>query len=535
MTCEARLEAQKQVVEQLRNATFEDASLLDRLMPVTPTNINQIRQSLGNRPIQSSTRSERSGGYLPAPNWNGKPGDHQQPLANLINNIGRAYQNRPHVKPPSLPMNVFDYQNTPCDKCHIAHNPCLVTLAHHGRPEFKNGESRPELHWGDVSLAVEMGNSWDAIVCQAAMHAEGLLNAHPSWTFALILGFSYAANSARFLFFHRNGVHSTPEYVLNDTAAYIRGGLNQFIHGIICATALENGKCSWTILPTAPEPRKPRRTALNTSLPLLYRAADYAYRRDSLTGKSTAGWLLKRVPPEASQSRPPALIILDTNLPAYALQPSRVTTRSQRKRHQRPDGADDESAPKKRFKGDGRQMVTHSPRHLAQDSVLGDETEIDQVKVIELGAQNEALVTWNKIFPLKHDTKNNEDLPEFIFMKDSWPAADGPDEHQIYRAMSREFGAPKLLFTQTLDTNEFFYSAPEFTKDWSLFCNPTIREDAKPFPQSHSIHLATYFATVGTPLRTAKTPRELLTTILHAMLSELNPSPPIIYRDSERP
>lgn len=85
--------------------------------------------------------------------------------------------------------------------------------------------------------------------------------------------------------------------------------------------------------------------------------------------------------------------------------------------------------------------------------------------------------------------------------------------------MLGEFGAPDLWAHQVLDSNKFFYQENDSLNDWHIFIDPQAVEST-PFHRNVLVHSAMYFSTIGVPLHEAKTPRELLVAILHAMLGE---------------
>ncbi|KAF8305176.1 hypothetical protein DL93DRAFT_2089750 [Clavulina sp. PMI_390] len=130
----------------------------------------------------------------------------------------------------------------------------------------------------------------------------------------------------------------------------------------------------------------------------------------------------------------------------------------------------------------------------------------DQTNALQLWWQNAKL----------HRVKRNEEPPAHpMFVKDAW-AAPQQQEAEIHHKMTGEFGAGELWAHQELDSNEFFYKNGHL-RDWHIF----IHDDEEPSPFFHAIlvHLVMYFKTVGTPLRYATTPYELLTAVLHAMLA----------------
>lgn len=507
------VQSQVQPIRQgLQHAMFEDASLLKRLLPISSITLGAIRRSLGKKCTESSENN--CNGYLP--HRGELRHTYFRPLVELINAIGQLYLHRSHTSATHVRMLALDDLTPESHMYFHPHLPSLVapTTNHHFRGNKLQYSSS---HWVQVSFVAEVGDGWHDLVARSGMYAQAILDAHPTRTFALVVGVNHATLSARFLFFHRGGLHSTPEFDLANANAKGSAGFNGFIYGVVCATALQSGHCSWTLLPKT---KRSPSASLTPGGPVPYRAIDYGYRRDTLTGKSTAGWLLERTPAEIRPPKLSDLTDINPNLPLNTeLDPSRVTTRKFC-----PDGVTSEVSLKRVKANSGRRRAPAPPASLDDKRSVLPETNISpgDRNAVEMAAQNHALTLWHNISPLQW--QDDEMLPGRVFIKDSWaPIDDGrPDEHEINQAMSGSFGAPKLLFTQLLDSNEFFYAAPKSTKDWHLFDETEHDHDEpEPFPRYPLVHFATYFATIGSRLSRARTPRELLTSILHAMLGEL--------------
>lgn len=129
----------------------------------------------------------------------------------------------------------------------------------------------------------------------------------------------------------------------------------------------------------------------------------------------------------------------------------------------------------------------------------------------EKAAQDDALQLWHKIHPIV-----DEEIPDELLAKDTWAPEHHAAEGAIHELMSGEFGTPKLWGHQVLDSNHFFFDAPSSTTDWHIFTTPGL--EYKPFDHKKLVHLAMYFTTIGVSLEEAKSVRDLLVAVLHAML-----------------
>ncbi|KAF8308625.1 hypothetical protein DL93DRAFT_1868162 [Clavulina sp. PMI_390] len=106
-----------------------------------------------------------------------------------------------------------------------------------------------------------------------------------------------------------------------------------------------------------------------------------------------------------------------------------------------------------------------------------------------------------------------------LFAKDSWSEA-LREEHKVHDDMQGHFGAGVLYGHQKLDSNEFFYHPVLDITPWAVLFPPdTQYENLPPFDRTPMVHWMLYFVVIGKPLSTAKSPRELLGAIFHAMMA----------------
>lgn len=331
-----------------------------------------------------------------------------------------------------------------------------------------------------------MKGDWRDLIAQFATYGRAILNAHPSRTFALGIAFNHVDMCARFVFFHRGGVHSTPAFDLNTNE-----GVDGFIHGVCITTALQQDLCSWTL------PKPSKQLVLGSSQPkppFPYHANKYVYKRVPMTGRCTAVWLLE--PLQSSTIAP------DANVPAVPMsspspaigseeKPNGPVLRSKRKQNPPPTRP---TSSAKRRKRSGVENTPEVPNPEA-----------------EKAAQDDALQLWHEIQPIL-----NDETPEKLLVKDTWAPEDHATEGAVHKLMSGEFGAPKLWGHQVLDSNHFFFDSLSSTTDWHIFT--TLGLEYKAFYHNKLVHLAMYFTTIGESLEEAKTVRELLVAVLHAML-----------------
>lgn len=227
--------------------------------------------------------SRHASGHLPN---TGSKSRYCKPLQNVLNTIGHEYC-KVQVKPGTVsycPIIAYKRQKRKSEIDGAAAGklePDLVGLIR----EVPNMTERQHFSWTEISVPIEVGDDWKDLTAQLAIYGRAILNAHPSRTFALGIAFNRIDKCARFLFFHRGGLHSTSAFDLKTD-----NGVDGFIHGVCVATALQHKLCSWTLTragkqffydKSEPEP------------PFRFRAEKCVYQRISLIGRCTAAWLLK--------------------------------------------------------------------------------------------------------------------------------------------------------------------------------------------------------------------------------------------------
>ena len=118
---------------------------------------------------------------------------------------------------------------------------------------------------------------------------------------------------------------------------------------------------------------------------------------------------------------------------------------------------------------------------------------------------------------------NNTDAPECLIMKDSWPlvarATTGGD---MFKSVKGRFGVPEVIDSYAVtggnpvcqdSTKEMLWDEVEGYNIWKTSSDPKMKEDR--------VHMRILIKTRGRPLKDAKSPKELVQGVLHAMLGEL--------------
>ncbi|KAF8305822.1 hypothetical protein DL93DRAFT_2089215 [Clavulina sp. PMI_390] len=191
-----------------------------------------------------------------------------------------------------------------------------------------------------------------------------------------------------------------------------------------------------------------------------------------------------------------------------------VRKSSKRTHGKRPNEEHDvDSSRSKRRKSDPRPL----PRGLHQ---YIDNVDVDPDWVRQLGAsQNTALQLWRtRPFLISESAKTSPPPPQ-LFAKDSW-SIPSRQEVMVHKDMHGQFGAAELYGYHKLDLNAFFFRQKNRITFWAIFvANDDIPVFDPNFRHAILVHWIIYFATVGKSLFTSERPRELLTTILHAMMA----------------
>lgn len=503
-------ELKQQVMEELCTLTFEDSTILRRFLDVEEQQITLAHRAL--KTLKGSGASSRSlGGFFGPKGGKDKA---YEPFVRVFNTIGKAYHKSTSSESAYIPLQVYGRPTQDGVDGAAALKPDLIGVMDSSVGASSSGRYR----WGDIGIAGEIHDSWSELVTQAGTYGRAIMNAHPTRTFVLVVGFNHNDKTVRFLFFHRGGLHSTLPFKLTT-----KNGVTNFIHGVIVATALQHGHSglSWTLpaqaLPTSAQ-------TLSAKQPFPFRAAEYVYRRFPMTGRYTAGWVLELNRPEVSATTEAS------SVPGPSVQPEQaqgIITRS--KSRQRLSALNPSGNPRPNVPSttpQGKRKRVHEPpvrSSKRQKAAAGGDVYYPQYadedqKSFERLAQDDAFRAWFKRYPLTYT--DSKDRPERLFSKDTWAPKEHVAEAGVHQRMLGEFGAPDLWAHQVLDSNEFFYQENDTLNDWHIFIDPQVVESTRPFHRSILVHLAMYFSTVGVPLHEAKTPLELLVPVLHAMLGE---------------
>ncbi|KAF9516538.1 hypothetical protein BS47DRAFT_652807 [Hydnum rufescens UP504] len=75
----------------------------------------------------------------------------------------------------------------------------------------KAAEKEPTFRWRDIDIVIEAKNDWPDPIKQATTYARGAFLLERTRSFALVIGVNQGTKPARFMFFHRGGVTSSPE------------------------------------------------------------------------------------------------------------------------------------------------------------------------------------------------------------------------------------------------------------------------------------------------------------------------------------
>lgn len=189
-------ELKDQVMEELRTLTFEDPTILRRFLEVGKHEIDISRKALS-KLKETGTHSSLSLADVFPPSSLEK--DHYAPFVKLFNTIGRAYHKSTASASPYIPLKIYTHPTLDGVDGAVALKPDLITVS--DKDVVVSSHSR--YRWGEISIAGEIKSQWADLVAQAGTYGRAILNAHPTRTFALVLGFNHSQKTARFLFFHR--------------------------------------------------------------------------------------------------------------------------------------------------------------------------------------------------------------------------------------------------------------------------------------------------------------------------------------------
>lgn len=504
-----------QVMQELRALTFEDSTILHRFIEIKEQQISLAHRAL--KSLNPRAASQRSLGSFFA--RNSGEDEAYEPFVRVFNTIGEAYHESTSSKLAYIPLQVYTRSTRDGVDGAAALKPDLIGAIDNNVGVSSTGRYR----WGEIGIAGEVKDSWSELVAQAGTYGRAILNAHPTRTFALVVGFNHNDKNVRFLFFHRGGLHSTLPFKLTT-----KNGVTNFIHGVIVATALQHGHSglSWTLPAQALRTSAAQKPSAKQSYP--FRTDECVYRRVPMTGRCTAGWTLELDHHEASATTEAS------SVPGLSVQPKQaagIITRSknrQRLSALNPSGDPRPTVPSTKLQGKRKRahkpLARSSKRQRSpkrQKAAAGGDasyskyTNSDQQSFERL-AQDDAFCEWFETYPLNYT--DSKDPPERLFSKDAWAPKGHVTEAGVHQLMFGEFGAPDLWAHQVLDSNEFFYQENDSLNDWHIFIDRA--QSTQAFHRNVLVHSAMYFSTIGVPLHEAKTPLELLVPVLHAMLGE---------------
>ncbi|KAF8308627.1 hypothetical protein DL93DRAFT_2044369, partial [Clavulina sp. PMI_390] len=74
-----------------------------------------------------------------------------------------------------------------------------------GRVNAMDMAGKPPNSWSTIDVAIEVKDGWKELASQAATYAQAILTAHPTRTYASVLGYNHKSRCIRFMFFQRGG------------------------------------------------------------------------------------------------------------------------------------------------------------------------------------------------------------------------------------------------------------------------------------------------------------------------------------------
>ncbi|KAG9021622.1 hypothetical protein FRB95_001829 [Tulasnella sp. JGI-2019a] len=236
--------------------------------------------------------------------------------------------------------------------------------------------------WRDVFCAVEVKGSWPELFDWAATYGRALFHTRKTRRYAVVIGINQVEKSLRFIFFHRGGRTSTPNFDL---------------------TNLEDVKHFYTILKGLQECQTSLDAGYVASVPELtpiWASATIIAVKTCIRGRGNYVALLRRRDNETKHA-------------VKKIYPSSA-------------------------------IVRRSPRHVKKPKYNGRYTPISTSFSEDLEDIVSSFHLASMTFPPGNAVDNVGSIPKHLVVKGGWPKKDKMVEKNMFLQVSGRFGLPKL-------------------------------------------------------------------------------------------
>jgi hypothetical protein len=367
------------------------------------------------------------------------------------------------------------------------------------------------LFWRDILIPVEVKNDWRELLKQALTYIRAVFAKQDRYYVPCIL-YNFTQKAVRFCFGTRSGVISSPMFRLTTNQ-----GFTAFVGGLVGILSLKDEAAAgiqpsqdvvdWLREKTGADYVKAERMMIRAAVRGRGTAVDL-YERE------TAG-TAERIPEEADD--PEEEYTMEQMFLPVTVSPSKRMTRS--------------ATAAARLKLDQAKPSVPSalnvtPTSPASSSKLVGPLPDETTKVGMLRYQNRSMtdvqpssVTQDIVETTAH--LSIEDFPHRIVVKTSWPRNGDVREAALFEDLKKKgplFGLPAVLDVQASVPSaqpllDFLDAKNDHFIPWPAF--GTAYPGSKP-EQRTFIRVA--FGTLGKPLETAEGPRQLVESVLHAII-----------------
>ncbi|KAF8969235.1 hypothetical protein BDZ97DRAFT_1796717 [Flammula alnicola] len=432
---------------------------------------------------------------------------HYKPLVDLLNRTVEAY-NKATNSNRSIFFHVYD--KTMGDTINKEHplKPDILGLLVNVMP---NKPLWCDVHWGG-----EVKSTLVDLMSQAATYARSMFGADDTRLFAPVFVYQHSKQELRVVFFHRGGATSTTPYTLSD-----RDQLRKFAKDLYVMLESESS--------SGRDPSRDTRFLCLTK-DLLLQIEDVICRRLYIRGSATFVATVKKVPRSIMQ-KPDARAVPDPppiNRPLRSgvVLGNRVT-RSQTKQANaktEESPAEVQSPPTSRRSERLRDKVlkTNVENKISgklpakTPEAASTDTDIDAAMrkspVVKDDGIEKAFKTLIPLRPAGSISNRDLDaLPETFVLKHSWVSSDRTDK-TVFGESAGEMGIPDVYLEVVPDKNERYKNTEDFF--------PSDSEALQGFGElTRDPKISVYtFAGKCRPLEDAKSPKELIEGIAHAIL-----------------
>ena len=484
-------EALKAVMKQeLRGATWESRSIVQRLLPHDANVVAEVHKSLGD-----AVRRGQNGW----PNSIGER-DHYPSFLKLLDDTFRTARD-------VLGSNAGSHYNTLRFSTYDRETADGIDGAHALKPDLVGCDedipSSRKVFWREIRIPVEVKDSWSDMVAQAATYARCMFAASSGRQYALIITLHHPSSEVRFLFFHRGGLTSSPIFDLKT-----KDGFAMFV-AAMAGLAAVNDQVSGGM-----------DDSVNNSqiyLPVggLWRVENWLFNGNCVRGRATQVVRISKTqstgavmvpehtgPTTRAMARRAAHIVARPETRPPVVLPAPVIPSA---------GRQSAKASGSKQKGTQRRKANSKPI-----GIIGTD-----VKATASSETIERLQRYPEINTLTcHDVLDTPigDVPSNLAVKDSWPLVDRNNEKAMYTAAQGLFGVPVVLASYEVRGPDKTPNATERflpSDSTPLVVWQSQPADPKPEKRVHTRHL---YKTIGRDLLSASSPREMLEGILHAMI-----------------